>query len=104
MSFVQLKIGFHCRPFRISLRVGRGGGMGTMLGRRMMEDGGRVWSLVPGGEVTEPCGAADQNKQADNQRLTAPSRADNETRADLVRAALSLVGSETYNADQAFVS
>ena len=28
--------------------------MGTMLGRRMMEDGGRVWSLVPGGEVTEP--------------------------------------------------
>ena len=25
-----------------------------MLGRRMMEDGGRVWSLVPGGEVTEP--------------------------------------------------
>ena len=103
MSFVQLKIGFHCRPFRISLRVGRRG-EGTMLGRGMMEDGGRVWSLVPGGEVTEPCGAADQNKQADNQRLTEPSRADNETGTDLVRAALSLVGSETYNADQAFVS
>ena len=55
-----------------------------MLGRGMMEDGGRVWSLVPGGEVTEPRGAADQNKQADNQRLTEPSRADNETGTDLV--------------------
>ena len=62
----------------------RRGEGGTMLGRGMMEDGGRVWSLVPGGEVTEPCGAADQNKQADNQRLTAPSRADNETGTDLV--------------------
>ena len=69
-----------------------------MLGRGMMEDGGRVWSLVPGGEVTEPCGAADQNKQADNQRLTAPSRADNETGTDLVEPAPSLEGPETQPA------
>ena len=51
MSFVQLKIGFHCRPFRISLRVGRRG-EGTMLGRGMMEDGegALVISAWPGGD------------------------------------------------------
>ena len=84
----------------------RRGEGGTMLGRGMMEDGEGLWSLVLGQEVTEPRGSVwiKTNKQRSNQWLTATSRADNETGTDLVRAALSLVGSETYNADQAFVS
>ena len=88
ISFVQSKIGFHCRPFRISLRVVRRG-EGTMLGRGMMEDGEGLWSLVLGQEVTEPRGSVwiKTNKQRSNQRLTATSRADNETGTDLVRAA-----------------
>ena len=44
---------------------------------------GLVISAWRGGDWTQR-GAADQNKQADNQRLTEPSRADNETGTDLV--------------------
>ena len=65
-----------------------------MLGRGMMEDGEGLWSLVLGQEVTEPRGSVwiKTNKQRSNQRLTATSRADNETGTDLVEPAPSLEG------------